>query len=96
MYCIHHGSICDVTGKGSFPSRIEGASLYTRSTPGPALYSGGGFLSFLFTADELYCLDLSISLAYTYSSEGASLQYMHSCLVYVVSAAYIALAISCK
>ena len=94
MYCIHHGSICDVTGKGSFPSRIEGASLYTHSTPGPALNSGGGFLSFLFTADELYCLDLSISIAH--SSEGVSLQYMHSCLVYIVNAAYIALAISCK
>ena len=75
LILIHRISICDVTGKGSFPSRIEGASLYTRSTQGPALNSGGGFLSFLFTADDLYCLDLAISLAH--SSEGTCMLDLH-------------------
>ena len=62
-----YASICDVTGKGSFPSRIEGSSLYDRGPTSvstardPSLNSGGGFLSFLFTADDTYCLDLAIS-----------------------------------
>jgi len=67
---LHRGSICDVTGKGSFPSRMEGANLYTGSARGPAvLNSGGGFLSFLFIVNDLYCLEMAISVVHP-SPEG--------------------------
>jgi hypothetical protein len=71
VYLLLFVSVCDVLGKGSFPSNIETSELFVpESMPGAAAAgasannSGGGFLSFLFEADENYNLDLNIAYAY--------------------------------
>jgi hypothetical protein len=58
-------SVCDVSGKGSFPTQTLGLASFYRSADGASgAGSGGGFLTFLFQADDAFCLDLGIAYAY--------------------------------
>lgn len=56
-------SACDVTSHGSFPTRTEGVTSLYRVTGGATGGSGGGYLTFLFQADDAFNLDLGIAYA---------------------------------
>lgn len=91
IFLTNQFSVCDVTGKGSVPLRVEGGrDMYTYSTTTTttttavksnnsssnnsnhnhhttvANRSCGGFLTYLFEADERFNLELGIS--YTHSA----------------------------
>ena len=64
-------SVCDVTGRSSFPTRTEGAATFWRSGGAESHNNatdaqkecGGGFLTYLFEADDSFNLDLGIAYA---------------------------------
>ena len=80
------GSVCDVSGVGSFPTRIDGPNAYLSARPGAGgavpgagptttatANSGGGFLTFLFETAE--SVGLRMGIAYAEKAFGSSVAH---------------------